>query len=39
MVKLILYGIGLLLLIALIITVFQYVVISFLKRKEEDSEE
>jgi len=36
MVKLIFLGIGALLLIAVIITAFQYLVISFLKRREED---
>lgn len=39
MAKLIFLAIGALILIALVITVFQYIVISFLKRREEDGEE
>jgi len=39
MAKLIFLAIGALILIALVVTVFQYIVISFLKRREEDGEE
>jgi hypothetical protein len=39
MAKLIFLGIGGLLLIALVMTVFQYFVINFLKRREEDHDD
>jgi hypothetical protein len=39
MAKLIFIGIGVLALVALLFTVFQYFVVSFLSRREEDGEE
>jgi hypothetical protein len=39
MAKLVFLAIGALLLVALVITVFQYFVISFLRRREEDGDE
>jgi hypothetical protein len=39
MAKLVFLAIGALLLVALVITVFQYIVISFLRRREEDGDE